>query len=85
MGRPRGIVHDQNTRDKIQAAQLINRLYGCVMGEVELSSQQVNAAKTLLNKVLPDLQAISLEGGLNITGEIRKVNVTGVGTGSNNP
>lgn len=65
-GRRRGIVHDQNTRDKIQAAQIINRLQGCVMGEIELSSQQVNAAKTLLNKVLPDVQSISLEGQMSM-------------------
>lgn len=32
------------------------------MGEVELSSAQVSSAKTLLGKVLPDLQAVTLEG-----------------------
>lgn len=58
MPRRRGIVHDQNTRDKIQAAALINRLHSVAMGEVEATAQQVNAAKTLLNKVLPDLQSI---------------------------
>lgn len=34
------------------------------MGEVSLDAQQVSAAKTLLNKVLPDLQSTSLEGSV---------------------
>lgn len=60
--RVRKIRHDEDTRAKIQAAQIINRLHGCVMGTVDLSPQQVSAAKTLLGKVLPDLQAMQLEG-----------------------
>lgn len=67
--RANKIRHDEQTRAKIQAAQIINRLMNCVNGEVELSAQQVSAAKTLLNKVLPDLQSIDLgsEGGLTVT------------------
>ena len=60
-GRKMGYRHTQATRDKIQATQLINRLYSCAMGETELSSQQVNAAKSLLNKVLPDLSAVEID------------------------
>lgn len=60
-GRPPGIAQTLRTRQKIQASALVNRLHKCVMGEVELTAQQVNAAKTLLNKVLPDLQSISME------------------------
>jgi hypothetical protein len=56
------IRHDDDTRAKIKAAQIINRLHSCIMGEVELSGPQVSAAKTLLGKVLPDLQAIQHEG-----------------------
>lgn len=56
------IRHDEGTRSKIQAAQIINRFMACVNGEVELSPAQVSAGKTLLNKVLPDLQSTSLEG-----------------------
>ena len=55
--------HLQATREKIQAANLIHRLQECVFGKVELSSQQVAAAKTLLAKVLPDLQATQNNGG----------------------
>lgn len=56
------IRHDEETRAKIQAAQIINRLQGCVMGTVTLDAQQVSAAKTLLNKVLPDLSTTTLQG-----------------------
>lgn len=56
------IRHDENTRAKIQAAQIINRLHKHVMGQVELDSAQVSSAKTLLNKVLPDLKQEELRG-----------------------
>ena len=60
--RTKKIRHDEETRAKIQAAQIINRLYGHVMGEVELDAAQVSSAKTLLGKVLPDLKAVEVEG-----------------------
>jgi hypothetical protein len=59
--RKKAIFHDQDTRNKIQAAQLINRMVKCVNGEVEMTNTQVSCAKALLNKVLPDLQAVQLE------------------------
>lgn len=59
--RNRKIRHDDETRAKIQAAQIINRLHKCVMGEITLESSQVSAAKALLNKVLPDLSAVTLD------------------------
>lgn len=61
------IRHDDETRAKIQAAQIINRLHACVMGKVELSPAQVSSAKTLLAKVLPDLQAVELNAQVNNT------------------
>lgn len=56
--RTRKIRHDDETRAKIQAAQIINRLYACLMGEVVLDAQQVSCGKTLLAKVLPDLSSV---------------------------
>lgn len=56
------IRHDEQTRAKIQAAQIINRLQKHIMGEVDLDAAQVSSAKTLLNKVLPDLKAVELTG-----------------------
>lgn len=73
------IRHDEQTRAKIQASQIINRLHGCVMGEVVLDAQQVSSAKTLLNKVLPDLSSVSMEGEMkhsaddSITGLLERI------------
>jgi hypothetical protein len=48
---------------KIQAQQLINRLQKHVDAPAPLlDSSQVNAAKALLNKVLPDLKAVEVSG-----------------------
>lgn len=63
MPREAGYRHNEDTRQKIQAAQLINRLHEHVMAEKPImDASQVNAAKTLLNKVLPDLKAMELTG-----------------------
>ena len=72
-GRKVGYKHAQSTRDKIQAALIINRLVSIGMGEIDATATQVNALKTLLNKVLPDLQSVEIEAEVEarIT-EIRK-------------
>ena len=67
--RNKKIRHDEETRAKIKAAQIINRLYGHVMGTVELDAAQVSSAKALLNKVLPDLKAVE-HSGAGESGEI---------------
>ncbi|MBO6901384.1 MAG: hypothetical protein JJ864_08560 [Rhizobiaceae bacterium] len=59
--RVRKIRHDEETRAKIQAAAIINRFQKCIDGEVELSAQQVSCGKTLLDKALPNLQAVELD------------------------
>lgn len=60
--RTKKIRHDEETRAKIKAAQIINRLYGHVMGTVELDAAQVSSAKTLLGKVLPDMKPVDGDG-----------------------
>lgn len=62
MPRSTGYKHFQKTRDKIQASAIVNRLQDHVYGKVELSASQVNAAKVLLNKVLPDVRQTELTG-----------------------
>ena len=63
MPRQAGYRHNETTRAKIQAQQLINRLQAHVDApEPLLDSSQVNAAKALLNKVLPDLKGVELSG-----------------------
>lgn len=66
--RTRRIAHDDNTRAKIQAAQLINRLTDHAMGNIELTASQVRSIEILLKKILPDLQSTNLTtdtGGLS--------------------
>lgn len=63
--RTNKIRHDDETRKKIQAAQIINRFQKCIDGEVTLDAQQVSCGKALLNKILPDLKAIELSGDDN--------------------
>lgn len=60
--RIRKIRHDDETRAKIRTSQLINRLTGHVLGDVEMSSSQVTAGLGLLRKTLPDLTATEHSG-----------------------
>jgi hypothetical protein len=56
------IRHDEETRAKIQASQLINRLQDHVFGTTDVSSSQMKAIEILLKKSLPDLTAVELSG-----------------------
>lgn len=56
------IRHDDETRKKIQAGVIIDRFTKCLNGDIQLDAQQVSVGKALLNKVLPDLSAVSLDG-----------------------
>lgn len=58
----------EEARGKIQTTQLINRLQKHVDGKVDMSATQVQAARVLLGKSLPDLQAIagSINFGLHV-------------------
>lgn len=62
--RTRKIRHDDETRAKIQAGVIIQKMQKCVEGKVEMSASQVSCAKALLNKVLPDLQSVEMEGNI---------------------
>ena len=52
----------EDHREKIQVSHIIRRLSKHVEGEVEMTTSQISAAKILLGKVLPDLQATQLTG-----------------------
>jgi hypothetical protein len=69
--RTRKVRHDENTRAKIKASQLINRLSAHVFGKVDMKPTQVTAALGLLKKTIPDLssQAVDLNGNLSISHE----------------
>ena len=54
--------HDERTRAKIQTSQIINRLNDFVFDKVEMSSDQIAAARILLAKTLPDMKQIEHTG-----------------------
>lgn len=72
MAARKKLMHSDKTRERIKASMLLNRLEKFVEGEVELSPAQVTAALGLLKKVVPDLQAVTLDGNVD-----HNVKVTG--------
>lgn len=65
--RKNKIYHAEKTKDLIRATQLLNRLNSFVNGEIELSPAQVQAAKIIIGKKIPDLKAIEHTGGTDNT------------------
>jgi phage-related protein len=60
------IRHDDETRAKIQATQLIKRLTDHALSEVPImESTQVKAIEILLKKTLPDLSNVQVGGDPN--------------------
>lgn len=57
--------HSEMVRQKIQASALIHRLQQHVMGEVEMTSSQITAAQTLLDRAVPKLSQIQHVGDEN--------------------
>lgn len=55
-------LHDEKTKRLIQASQLINRLISHANGEIEMTQSQVNAARIVIGKAIPDLKAVELTG-----------------------
>ena len=54
--------HADKTKRLIQASQLLNRLFSHAIGECEMTSSQVNAAKVVIGKAIPDLKGIEVTG-----------------------
>ena len=74
------IQHDENTRKKIQASQLINRLTDHVLKDLELTATQVTAALGLLKKTLPDLSNVTLDGNIDSRTTLIVKDLTGAST-----
>lgn len=64
-GRQPGFKMSDSHRVKIQNSNILNALLEHVEGKREMSSTQVTTGIALMKKVLPDLSAITLEGGEN--------------------
>jgi hypothetical protein len=63
MPRKAGYRHHEDTRKRIQAQSIINRLQAHIDSPTPImDASQVNAARALLNKVLPDLSAVQVGG-----------------------
>ena len=77
------LTHDYKTRQKIQVSQLVNRLSNHALGKegVDMTPTQVNAARILLGKALPDLQATEHSGpdGGPISAKVEVVLIAGKG------
>jgi hypothetical protein len=56
------ITHDEKTKRLIQASQLLNRLTAHGNGTVEMTTSQVQAAKIVIAKSIPDLKQMELVG-----------------------
>ena len=63
--RTRKIFHDEDTRKKIQAGNIINRLEKFISGEIRMEPAAVTAALGLLKKVLPDLTSVELSADVS--------------------
>ena len=62
MATRKNLLHADKTKDLIRASQLLNRLNSFVNGEVDLSPAQVQAAKIIIGKVIPDTRYVEHAG-----------------------
>lgn len=69
--RTRKIRHDDETRARIKAGNIINRLQKLIEGEVEMPPHAVTAALGLLRKALPDLTSVEHSGEVTKTYVVR--------------
>lgn len=60
-------LHNDRTKELIRATQLLNVLSRHANNELELSATQIQAAKIVIGKIIPDLKAIEHSGGTNNT------------------
>ncbi len=70
--RKRKVALSDTWKDGIRVSMLMGRLYGHALGEVDMSSSQIKAAKVVLAKLVPDLNRAEHvgEGGGPVLNEI---------------
>ena len=56
------VQHDEKTKERIRASQLLNRLNSYANGLVEMTPGQVQAAKIVIGKIVPDMKSVELTG-----------------------
>lgn len=60
----------ESTRQKIQTTQLVKRLQDHALGKIEMTATQIDSAKFLINKRMPnppEQKDVNLNGNLNVT------------------
>lgn len=60
--RKRKVALTDDWKANIRASMIMNRLVSHIQGEVDMSASQINAAKIVLGKILPDLARSELTG-----------------------
>ena len=58
----------ESVRQKIQTSQLVNRVQGHALGEWEMSNTQLDAAKFLINKRMPNPPE---DRNVNLSGDVK--------------
>jgi hypothetical protein len=64
-------TYPQKARERITGSKVLTRLIDHVEGKIELSNSQVNAARILLGKVLPDLKSTAYQGRIEAVSSAR--------------
>ena len=65
--RKRKVALSDDWKENIRASNLMTRLYGHAIGDVEMSKTQIDATKIILAKILPDLKASDITMNANVT------------------
>ena len=63
--------YPQRARERITGSKVLTRLIDHVEGKIELSNSQVNAARILLAKVLPDLKSTEVQARIEAVSTVR--------------
>ncbi len=56
------VQHDEKTKRRIQASQLLNRLILFATGRINMTTAQVLAAKIVIAKSIPDVKSVEHSG-----------------------
>jgi hypothetical protein len=56
--RKRKVKLTETWKDGLRATIVMKRLYDCALGEIDMTSEQLSAAKTILAKMVPDLARV---------------------------
>lgn len=65
--RKRKIMLTDEWKARISAGRIMGRLIEHVDGTIDMTPSQVNAARILLGKIVPDLSAVSMDGKLDLS------------------